>query len=258
MGDLVFYDDKKSEVVVSSGDIAKSFNKAIWNVNRDIENLLKKDVSKIEEMFFEDSYEDSYGRKQKQYLMNRDGFSLLAMGFTGEKALEWKLKYIEAFNKLEEEHEEKKSKDLVAESLMDPDFAIGILNGYKEEKARRMLAEAQIERDKPKVLFADTVSASSQSCLIGELAKLITQEQRRRGDKFFRIGQNNLFKWMRDNNYLCKSGERRNQPRQEYVEQGLFELKKSTFVDGNGVSVTRTTPKVTGKGQIYFINKFLA
>lgn len=149
------------------------------------------------------------------------------------------------------------SSEVIEKTLSDPDYLIRLATNLKEEKAKRALAEAQIERDKPKVLFADTVSSSNKSCLVGELAKLISQEAIRRGEINKKIGQNNLFAWMRNSGYLCKSGERKNQPLQQYVEQGLFELKKGTYVDGNGVNVLTTTTKVTGKGIIYFINKFL-
>lgn len=149
------------------------------------------------------------------------------------------------------------SSEVIEKTLSDPDYLIRLATNLKEEKAKRALAEAQIEKDKPKVLFADTVSASNQSCLIGELAKLISQEAIRRGEINKKIGQNNLFAWMRSSGYLCKSGERKNQPLQQYVEQGLFELKKGSYVDSNGSNITTTTTKVTGKGQIYFVNKFL-
>lgn len=149
------------------------------------------------------------------------------------------------------------SSEVIEKTLTDPDYLIQLATNLKEEKAKRALAEAQIEKDKPKVLFADTVSSSNKSCLVGELAKLISQEAIRRGEISKKIGQNNLFAWMRSSGYLCKSGERKNQPLQQYVEQGLFELKKGTYVDANGVNVLTTTTKVTGKGIIYFINKFL-
>lgn len=149
------------------------------------------------------------------------------------------------------------SSEVIEKTLSDPDYLIRLATNLKEEKAKRALAEAQIERDKPKVLFADTVSASNKSCLVGELAKLISQEAIRRGEINKKIGQNNLFAWMRSSGYLCKSGERKNQPLQQYVEQGLFELKKGSYVDSNGSNITTTTTKVTGKGQIYFVNKFL-
>lgn len=146
---------------------------------------------------------------------------------------------------------------VIERTLTDPDYLIMLATNLKEEKAKRALAEAQNEKNKPKVLFADTVSASSRSCLMGELAKMISQEAIRQGRIDEKIGQNKLFAWMRNNGYLCKSGERKNQPLQQYVEQGLFEMKKGSYVDSKGANVITTTTKVTGKGQIYFINKFL-
>ena len=146
---------------------------------------------------------------------------------------------------------------VIARTLSDPDYLIMLATNLKEEKAKRALAEAQIERNKPKVLFADTVTASNKSCLIGELAKMISQEAIRTGKAQKKIGQNNLFAWLRNNGYLCKAGERKNQPKQVYIEQGLFEMKKGSYVDSSGANVMTTTTKVTGKGQIYFVNKFL-
>lgn len=146
---------------------------------------------------------------------------------------------------------------VIERTLTDPDYLIMLATNLKEEKAKRALAEAENEKNKPKVLFADTVSASSRSCLMGELAKMISQEAIRQGRIDGKIGQNKLFAWMRNNGYLCKSGERKNQPLQQYVEQGLFEMKKGSYVDSRGANVVTTTTKVTGKGQIYFINKFL-
>ena len=149
------------------------------------------------------------------------------------------------------------SEEVIEKTLSDPDYLIRLATNLKEQKAKRMLAEAENERNKPKVLFADTVSASARSCLMGELAKMISQEAVRQGRIDGKIGQNKLFAWMRNNGYLCKSGERKNQPLQQYVEQGLFEMKKGSYVDSKGANVVTTTTKVTGKGQIYFINKFL-
>ena len=146
---------------------------------------------------------------------------------------------------------------VIARTLSDPDYLIMLATNLKEEKAKRALAEAQNEHNKPKVLFADAVSASNKSCLVGELAKMISQEAIRTGKAQKKIGQNNLFAWLRNNGYLCKGGERKNQPKQVYIEQGLFEMKKGSYVDSSGANVVTTTTKVTGKGQIYFVNKFL-
>ena len=107
------------------------------------------------------------------------------------------------------------------------------------------------ERMKPKEIFADAVATSHTSILIGDLAKLICQNG-------YEIGQKRMFIWLRENGYLIKSGNSRNIPTQRYIEQGLFEIKESNVLNPDGsVRITRTT-KVTGKGQVYFVNKFLA
>ena len=149
------------------------------------------------------------------------------------------------------------SEEVIEKTLSDPDYLIRLATNLKEERAKRMLAEAEVTRNRPKVLFADTVAASQNSCLVGELAKLISQEAIRSGRADVKIGQNKLFAWLRNEGYLCKSGERKNQPRQQYIDQGLFEIKKGSYVDSNGALINTSTPKVTGKGQIYFVNKFL-
>lgn len=112
--------------------------------------------------------------------------------------------------------------------------------------------DKQIETMKPKAIFADAVAASHTSILIGDLAKLISQYG-------VNIGQKRLFKWLRDNGYLIKrEGSDRNMPTQRSMEMKLFEVKESTISNPDGsVRITRT-PKVTGKGQQYFVNKFLA
>lgn len=134
--------------------------------------------------------------------------------------------------------------------LADPDNAIKVFQTLKEERQLRQIAEAKIKEDAPKVLFADAVVGSKSTCLIGELAKIISQNG-------YPIGQNRLFQWMRDNGYLGKHGERYNIPNQQYVEMGLFELKKGVRSGNDGVMKVTMTTKVTGKGQAYFINKFL-
>ena len=109
---------------------------------------------------------------------------------------------------------------------------------------------AQIAEMKPKVLFADAVSASDSSILVGELAKMLKQNGKD-------IGPKRLFAWLRENGYLCKSGTQKNIPTQRSMEMGLFEIKESTHLDSNGNNIITKTPKVTGKGQLYFVNKLL-
>lgn len=112
--------------------------------------------------------------------------------------------------------------------------------------------DIQISEMKPKALFADAVSASQTSILVGELAKLLKQNG-------IEIGANRLFVWLRENGYLIKrKGTDYNMPTQRSMELGLFEIKEHSHINSNGVNVTTKTPKVTGKGQQYFINKFLS
>lgn len=116
---------------------------------------------------------------------------------------------------------------------------------------RLSLLETTVEQMKPKALFADAVAASKTSILIGELAKIITQNG-------YNIGQNRLFGWLRDRGYLHRGGSSRNLPTQRYMEMGLFEIKETTQTNPDGTVLITKTTKVTGKGQQYFINKFLA
>lgn len=132
-------------------------------------------------------------------------------------------------------------------------MAQGILAAQKllaERDATIAKQNEQIAVLTPKGIFADAVTASKTSILVGGLAKLIKQQG-------IDIGQKRLFAWMRENGFLIKSGTEKNMPTQRAMDMKLFEVKEGSFVDGNGVNrITRTT-KVTGKGQVYFVNKFL-
>ena len=140
--------------------------------------------------------------------------------------------------------------DTLEKALASPDFLIQLATNLKEEQRKRIEAERKVTEAAPAVAFTNAVQSANSSCLIGELAKLIAQNG-------YSIGEKRLFAWMRDNGYLGKQGERYNIPNQQYVEQGLFELKKGVRSGSNGVLHTTITPKVTGKGQVYFVNKFL-
>lgn len=136
------------------------------------------------------------------------------------------------------------------ESLLDPDYVIKVMTALKSERAEKELAQSQVREMAPKALFADAVSTSSRSCLIGELAKILKQNG-------VEIGQNRLFEWLRSHGYLGVRGEYRNLPTQRAIEMGLFEIKKTTINKPDGTVLVSNTTKVTGKGQIYFVNKFL-
>lgn len=138
------------------------------------------------------------------------------------------------------------------DALLDnPDFAIQTFQRLKEERDKRLALEQQAELDKPKVLFADAVSASDTSILIGELAKILKQNG-------IETGQQRLFEWLRENGYLMKTGSSRNMPTQRSMELGLFEVVERTIAEPNGSIRVTKTPKVSGVGQRYFINLFLS
>lgn len=124
-------------------------------------------------------------------------------------------------------------------------------NTIEKLKSSNAALLEDVERMKPKEIFADAVSASHTSILVGELAKLLKQNG-------VDTGQRRFFAWLRDNGYLIKSGSSKNMPTQKAMELGLFEIKEGSYINGAGVNITTKTTKVTGKGQQYFINKFLA
>lgn len=127
-----------------------------------------------------------------------------------------------------------------------------VMNRALEYSRKQVKALMEENKElKPKALFADAVSASNESILIGQLAKLIRQNG-------YEIGQNRLFERMRENEYLIKKGERYNQPTQKSMDLGLFEVKERTITNPDGSTRITLTTKVTGKGQVYFINKFLS
>lgn len=139
----------------------------------------------------------------------------------------------------------------VDELLNDPDLAIKAFTALKEEKERNKALQADNDRMRPKEVFADAVATSHTSILIGDLAKLLKQNG-------VDIGQKRLFSWMRENGYLIKrQGSDWNMPTQRSMELGLFEVKESTVNNPDGSVRINKTTKVTGKGQQYFINKFL-
>lgn len=135
-------------------------------------------------------------------------------------------------------------------AITEPDFLIKLATELKQEQEKRKQLEEKVEADRPKVIFADAVDVAKTSILIGDLAKILKQNG-------YDIGQNRLFEKLRTDGYLIKGGERKNMPTQTAMEMKLFEVKESTVNNPDGsVRITRTT-KVTGKGQQYFINRYL-
>ncbi|MNW49467.1 Phage antirepressor protein KilAC domain protein [compost metagenome] len=137
----------------------------------------------------------------------------------------------------------------IEEVLLNPDTIIQLATQIKQEQETNRLLQSQIERDKPKVIFAEALETSNNSILIGELAKLLKQNG-------IEVGQNRLFVTLRQEGYLGKRGEQYNLPTQKAMELGLLEIKTRTINNPDGSVRTTKTTKVTGKGQIYFINRF--
>lgn len=141
--------------------------------------------------------------------------------------------------------------DVIKQAIQSPDFLIKLATELKEEKEARQQAEASLQAAKPKVLFADAVSASDSTILIGDLAKILKQNG-------YNTGQKRLFQWLRDNGYLIKrQGADYNSPTQRSMELGLFRVKETPIIHADGHVTVNKTVKVTPKAQIYFANKFL-
>lgn len=239
MNDIIL-STQNGEPVASSRDVAKRFGKEHKHVLAAIRQILAAENSATK--FFHETAFEYRGQRFPEYLMNRDGFSLLAMGFTGKEAVQWKLKYIQAFNEMEKQLAQRPQ--LSRAELM----AQALIAAHDELEHK----DAQIAELTPKGIFADAVSASKKSILVGELAKLLCQNG-------VQIGQNRLFSWMREHGYLIRDPKRSdyNMPTQRAVEMCLFEIKETTVVHSDGHTSINKTPKVTGKGQIYFVNQFL-
>ena len=141
--------------------------------------------------------------------------------------------------------------DTLDRMISSPEFGIKLLTALQAEREQRVKLENKVTADAPKVLFADAVSASHASILVGELAKLLRQNGKE-------IGQNRLFRWLRENGYLIKRiGSDFNMPTQRSMELGLFSIKETAITHADGTVTVSKTVKVTGKGQQYFVEKFL-
>lgn len=234
--------DSLGQKYLDSREVAEMVGKEHNKLLRDIRVYITQlDASKVghTDFFTESQYTDKSNRQKPCYLVTKKGCEFIAHKLTGVKGTEFTAKYINRFHEMEDTIKTQlpQGNDLIALAVIE---------------AQKMIAERdkQIERMKPKEIFADAVSASKGAILIGDLAKLISQNG-------YRIGQNRLFDWLRNNGYLIKSGSSRNRPIQRYVEQGLFEVKETAINMPNGNVRTALTTKVSGKGQQYFVNKFL-
>ena len=194
---------------------------------------------------------DNMGRMQETIFINESGLYSLVLSSklpTAKKFKRWVTnEVIPSIRK----HGAYMTPETLEKVLLSPDTLMQLAQNLKDEQEKRKELETKIEQDKPKVLFADAVATAQTSILIGELAKLLKQNG-------VDMGQNRLFEWMRQNGYLIRrQGSDYNMPTQRSMEQGLFEIKETTVVHADGHTHINKTPKVTGKGQAYFVTLFL-
>ena len=187
--------------------------------------------------------ESTGGRPSVDHIMTIDMAKEICMIQRTERGKQARQYFLECEKRLKEV-------SIPHDSYMITDPIKRALAWAEEEKVRQEQAKL-IEESKPKALFADAVASSSTSILIRDLAKVLHQNG-------IKIGQNRMFDWLRDHGYLIKRGSDKNMPTQRAMELKLFHIKEGTYIDSNGNNITTKTPKVTGKGQIYFVNKFLS
>lgn len=185
------------------------------------------------------------------WLINESGLYSLILSSKMPKAKEFKRWVTSEVIPAIRKHGGYLTPDKIEQALTDPDTIIKLATTLKEERAARQQAEANLQAAKPKVLFADAVSASDSTILIGDLAKILKQNG-------YNTGQKRLFQWLRDNGYLIKrQGADYNSPTQRSMELGLFRVKETPIIHADGHVTVNKTVKVTPKAQIYFANKFL-
>lgn len=197
---------------------------------------------------------DSLGRYQNTAIINESGLYTVILRSDKPQAKPFRKWVTSEVLPSIRKHGAYMTDQALEKALTNPDFLIQLATQLKTEQEQRRRLETtvaaqskQMEQDKPKVLFADSVAASSSSILIGELAKLIKQNG-------VDMGQRRLFAWMRENGYLIKRcGSEYNLPTQRSMERGLMEIKETSVIHSGYTTISKT-PKVTGKGQVYFIN----
>lgn len=241
--------DKKGEKMsnleqkLDSREVAEMVRKEHKNIIRDIRGYVKElGELKIEptNFFTESEYTDKSNRKKLCYLVTKKGCEFIAHKLTGVKGTEFTAKYINRFHEMEGiiQNHIPQGKELLALAVLEAQKTI-------EEK------DAQIEEMKPHAILGQAITTANTSILIGDMAKILRQNG-------VNIGGQRLFEYLREKGYLIKrKGTDWNLPTQKSMELGLFEIKESVHIDGNGCNKISRTPKVTGKGQQYFVNKFL-
>lgn len=260
LSDAISLKNQYGKILASSREVAEKFGKRNPDVNRAIGNLIVQNCT-VKDMFIISSYTSSRGREEIEYLMDRDGFSLLVMGFNGKKALEWKLKYIEAFNSMEKMLREL-SEPQDSYLIEDPAARARRWAEEYEEKQRiehenvKLLEvndQLQTENDemRPKAKFHDDIQASENSITLGVFSAILQNNHN------IKFGQNRLFKWCREHGILCSEKKCWNKPQQKMLDAGYFQVKETVYVNKDGSVYSSYTPLLTGKGQVWLTNKIL-
>ena len=227
-------------------------NSQPWFVAADVCRVLEVDHTAMRRIDEDEKGRDlipTPGGEQQVTIVNEPGLYALVMGSRKPEARAFKRWITHEVIPDIRRHGMYANEATLDRLMDDPDSLISALQHYRDEKQKRQTLEAKAELDAPKVLFADSVEASQQSILIGELAKLMKQNG-------VDIGQNRLFEQLRRDGFLCSSGERRNMPTQRAMEMKLLEVKERSISNPDGSVRLTLTTKVTGKGQIYFINRY--
>ena len=194
---------------------------------------------------------DTPGGKQEIIVINESGLYSLMLSSKLPNAKKFKRWVTSEVLPSIRKHGAYMTNETLEEALTSPDFLIKLATELKKEKEQRQALEKEQKKNAPKVLFADAVSGSNTSILIGDFAKILKQNG-------VKIGQNKLFSWLRENNYLIKRrGSSYNMPTQKSMDLGLFEIKENTITKSDGDTLITMTAKLTGKGQTYFMNKFI-
>ena len=223
------------KLVVSSRRVADDFKKRHSDVIEKIQQLIKAEKS-VMSMFIESSYKAGTGKNYKEYLLTRDGFSLLVMGFNGREALEWKLKYIEAFNAME-----RKLKEISKPDSYMIDDPIERAKRWIEEREQYNKVVSELEEQNS---FVNKISESNGSMLVREVAKLASKGN-------ITIGEKALWNKLREWGYISRKST---EPMQSAINAGWFEVIERV-VERDGKSFVYKTTKVTNKGQIHIIKK---
>jgi len=174
----------------------------------------------------------------------------IAMAESSEKGRQVRKYFIECERKLKEIRSRGVPFEEGWEALINPDNIIRIASNWKAERERRLALEHQVKADAPRVIFSRAVETAKTSILVGDLAKILRQNG-------VEMGQIRLFDWLRENGYMMKSGSSRNMPSQWAMEKGLFEIKETAISRSDGTITISKTPKVTGRGQVHIVNRFL-